>query len=545
MLTKTGPLLSGRDEETLREQIVAGNCVLFIGPDIGSETAMVLPGRARLARELVSYRGWDSSSGLSFPWAAQYYELKHGRSSLISLIEEKIRRVKEPPACYRTIAALPFRLILTTNYDTLLEKALDEEGVAYQKILGSYDFRHGMLDRVRLVKLYGCITERDTMVVTEEDQFAFFDRWPRVLDILSSGFSGKTLLFIGCDLAHRDFRHMYHYLAPQFSQAAQSAYFTQRGASDTLVRYWATKGLTVIEAQATGLLKRATGFSEVREVAKVTEVTDVAKVMEVTEVREARETVSSLAFEPLALEVAQLSEIGHRRRVNQDCVEAYVPSDPRKNQRGSLFLVADGMGGHNAGDTASHLAVAEIVGGYYANGNGVEDVSARLTRVIEAANKVIYQQARGNHTQSDMGTTVVAAVVRGQELHVANVGDSRAYLIRGGEIGQITLDHSWVAEQVRMGGMTPEEAENHPQSNLLTRVLGLYAQVEVDVFQRKLEPGDSIVLCSDGLTGCVKDDEIKEVVSECSPTSAVEQLVEWAVDGGSTDDISVVVIKVS
>ncbi|MCK4472397.1 MAG: Stp1/IreP family PP2C-type Ser/Thr phosphatase, partial [Anaerolineae bacterium] len=432
-------------------------------------------------------------------------------------------------------------LILTTNYDTLLEKALDEEGVAYQKILGIYDLKHGMLDRVRLVKLYGCITERDRMVVTEEDQFAFFDRWPNILDILKNGFSGKSLLFIGCDLTHRDFRHMYHYLAPQFSQAAQSAYFAQQGVSDALVHYWATRGLTVVEAEAAGLLKRATGSREISEV----EVSEVGEAREVREVRAAEETVPSLVFEPLALEVAQLSEMGRGHRVNQDCVEAYVPSDPRENRQGNLFLVADGMGGHNAGDTASHLAVAEIVGGYYANGNGVEDVSTRLTRVIEAANKVIYQQARGNHTQSDMGTTVVAAVVRGQELHVANVGDSRAYLIRGGEIGQITLDHSWVAEQVRMGGMTPEEAENHPQSNLLTRALGLYARVEVDVFQRKLEPGDIIVLCSDGLTGCVKDDEIKEVVSECSPASAVEQLVEWAVDGGSTDDISVVVIKVN
>ena len=544
MLTKTGPLLSGRDEEILREQIVAGNCVLFIGPDIGSDTAMVLPGRARLARELVSYRGWDSSSGLSFPWAAQYYELKHGRSSLISLIEKKIGRVKEPPACYRTIAALPFRLILTTNYDTLLEKALDEEGVAYQKILGIYNLKHGMLDRVRLVKLYGCITERDSMVITEEDQFEFFDKWPGVLDILSRGFSGKTLLFIGCDLAHRDFRHMYHYLAPQFSKTAQSAYFAQRGASDTLVRYWATKGLTVIEAQATGLLKRATGFGEVSAI-EVSEAREVREVREVEKVKAVKETVPSLVFKPLELEVAQKTQTGLHRRVNQDCLGPYMPSDPRDNRRGNLFIVADGMGGHSAGDTASHLAVDEIVGGYYANGNGMEDVSSRLTHVIEAANKVIYQQARENHTQSDMGTTVVAAVVRGQELHVTNVGDSRAYLIRGGEIGQITQDHSWVAEQVRMGGMTPEEAEYHPQSNLLTRVLGLYAQIEVDVFQRKLEPGDSIVLCSDGLTGCVKDDEIKEVVNECSPTSAVEQLVEWAVDGGSTDDISVVVIKVS
>jgi serine/threonine protein phosphatase PrpC len=560
MLTETGALLSGplsgQEDEILREQIVTGNCVLFIGPDIGFDTSRVLPSRAMLARQLLSYQGWDFPSGLSFPWAAQYYELEHGRSSLLSFVEEKIGRAKEPPACYRTIAALPFRLILTTNYDTLLEEALDEQGVVYQKILGTYDLRHGMLDRLRVVKLYGCVTERDSVVVTEEDRFAFFDRLPSVLDILGRGFAGKTLLFIGCDLAHRDFRQIYYYLAPQFSKAAQSAFFVQRGVADSLAHYWATRGLTVVDAEAAGLLKRAAGVrevgevsaiseavSEVREIGKAKEVGAVSAVRAVSEVGKVEETVPSPVFEPLALEVGQLTEMGRHRSMNQDCVEVCMPSDSRKNRHGNLFIVADGMGGHNAGDTASRLAADAIIEGYYAD--IAEDVSTRLTHGIEAANRVIYQQAKGNSTQAGMGTTVVAAVVRERELHVANVGDSRAYLIRGGEIGQITEDHSWVAEQVRAGRMAPEEAENHPQSNLLTRVLGLNSQVEVDVFQRKLEPGDSIVLCSDGLTGCVKDDEIKEVVNECSPTSAVEQLVEWAVDGGSTDDISVVAIKVS
>ena len=157
MLIETGAFLSGQlsgqEDEILREQIVTGNCVLFIGPDIGFDTSRVLSSRAMLARQLLSYQGWDFPSGLSFPWAAQYYELEHGRSSLLSFVEEKIGRAKEPPACYRTIAALPFRLILTTNYDTLLEEALDEQGVVYQKILGTYDLRHGMLDRLRVVKL--------------------------------------------------------------------------------------------------------------------------------------------------------------------------------------------------------------------------------------------------------------------------------------------------------------------------------------------------------------------------------------------------------
>jgi len=189
--------LSGPEEEILRAQIIAGSCILFIGPDISRK----LFNRSGLTRQLAVCHGWGSTDASSFPWLAQCYELEHGRAALLSFIRKKIR--KEPPACYRTIAALPFRLILTTNYDTLLEEAFDEQGVVYQKIIGDYDLKHGMLDRVRIVKLYGCITEPDSMVITEEDQFAFLDRWPNIIDVLGRGFSNKTLLFIGCDLAQR------------------------------------------------------------------------------------------------------------------------------------------------------------------------------------------------------------------------------------------------------------------------------------------------------------------------------------------------------
>lgn len=545
MLTETGQLfsgqLSGQEEEILREQIITGNCILFIGPDIGLDMPMALPGRAMLARQLSSCQGWYSPNGLSFPQAAQYYELKHGRPSLLSLVQEKVGRVKDLPGCYRAIAALPFRLILTTNYDTLLEKALDAHGTAYQKILDTYDLKHGMLDRVRIVKLYGCITEQDSMVVTEDDQFTFFDGLPRTLSLLEEGLSGKTMLFIGCNLAHHDFRHVYHHLASRFNKTAQSAYFAKTGVSDTLVRYWASRGLTVIDAEAERLLERVTGGRGVKA-SQVSESSPVSQASSAVKVSEVEETAPSPAFESLVLEAAQFTEMGFHQ-VNQDSLEICMPSDPPKSRRGSLFIVADGMGGHRAGDTASRLAVDAIVEGYYVDTG--EDVPTSLKRVITAGNNAIYRQARDNPTQSNMGTTVVAAIVRNQELYVANVGDSRAYLIHAGEIGQITQDHSWVAEQVRGGRMTPEEARHHPQNNLLTRVLGLDDRVEVDIFQRKLEPGDSIVLCSDGLSGYVEDDEIKEVVNECSPASAVERLVEWASDGGSTDDISVIVIKVT
>ena len=518
-MNMTEQRLSGPEEEILRAQIIAGSCILFIGPDISRK----LFNRSGLTRQLAVCHGWGSTDASSFPWLAQCYELEHGRAALLSFIRKKIR--KEPPACYRTIAALPFRLILTTNYDTLLEEAFDEQGVVYQKIIGDYDLKHGMLDRVRIVKLYGCITEPDSMVITEEDQFAFLDRWPNIIDVLGRGFSNKTLLFIGCDLAQRDLRHVYHYLGPHFSKTAPSAYLAQRGVPDSLAQYWATRGLTVLEAEAAELLQR---------------------VVNGIKVKEAKETVAEPIegdAESLALEVAQFTEIGRTHQVNQDCIEICMPSDQRKNQWGNLFLVADGMGGYNGGEVASRLAADIIVEEYYADTKG--DVPAGLSHAIEAANSAICQQARENPAQSNMGTTVVAAVVRGQELHVANVGDSRAYMIRGEEIDQITLDHSWVAEQVQAGRMTWEKTRNHPQRNLLTRALGLDTQVEIDIFQRRLEPKDIVVLCSDGLTEYVRDNEMAEIVNKHSSVLAAKRLVELASDRGGSDDMSVIVIKVT
>jgi serine/threonine protein phosphatase PrpC len=521
-----GPRRSGRHEkELLRERIATGECVLFIGPNTS-----VLPSRAELAQQLIDYRGSNSPNGLSFPWAAQCHELKYGRESLVSFMEEKIGRVREPPACYRTIAALPFRLILTTNYDTLLEKVFEEEGVAYQTALGIYDLKYGKQSELRIVKPYGCITERDSMVITEKDQFALFDRWPDMLDALETAFSDKVLLFIGCDLTNPDFRHMYRDIASRLNETGQSAYVAQRDASDPLAYYWATQGLIVVEEDAVELLSRAVEYVTVREVGVVEPPEMVYEPL-------------ILDDEPLALEVAPWTETGRIRSVNQDYVQVRMPSSAQDSQLGDLFVVADGMGGRSSGEVASQLAADMVVEKYYTDAKG--DIPANLTFAIEAANKAICQRADEVPAHRGMGTTAVAAVVREQELYVANVGDSRAYLVHDAEIEQITLDHSWVEEEVQAGRMTPEQAKDHPQRNLLTRVLGVDRRVDVDIFQRELKRGDIVVLCSDGLSEYVEADELREEVSQQPAKLAVKQLAKLANDRGGSDNISVIIVKIS
>ena len=545
MFSPEQPFPVSDKERSLREQIIAGNCVLFAGTGISAGTAerTGLPSREELTESLLASLGRDeealSPGDASFPWAAQCYEIEQGRASLISFLKEKMGVIQEPLPVQRAIAALPFPLILTTNHDALLEMALDEKGMAYQRVIGDYDLRRKQPGVVRIVKLYGCITEPESMVITEEDYFAFLDDWPGILDTLGRVLSGKVFLFVGCDLKDRGFRHLYHGLAPRLGEAGP-VYALQMGLSVPLVHYWATRGLTVIEADAAEFLKR---------------------LAESIPAETVEELPSERLLEPVELQVAELSVVGRVRTSNEDCVDLHMPSVPRLiARRGNLFIVADGMGGHNAGEKASRLAVDTIIEEYYADASpprpalsGVEGlggteggrIPASLTRAIEAANRVIYQQARENPAQAGMGTTVVAAAVRGQELHIANVGDSRAYFIHGGEIEQLTWDHSWVAEQVRAGVLTPEQARNHPQRSLVTRSLGPDAGVEVDLFRRTLEEGDIILLCSDGLTGHIEDAEIKEIASRHPPQSAVKRLVRLANARGGSDNISVIVVKVS
>ena len=246
----------------------------------------------------------------------------------------------------------------------------------------------------------------------------------------------------------------------------------------------------------------------------------------------------------LRLIVAKGTDTGRKRDHNEDYVEAFRPSDPGvREQKGELFILADGMGGHQAGEVASEKAVQTTFHEYYADPN--PNVATALSAAIERANGLIHQQAQESLSRIGMGTTVVAAVARGNELVLANVGDSRAYLLRNGRLKQITRDHSFVEEQIRAGILTREEARTHPQRNVITRALGAKPEVEVDTYGGTLAPGDILLLCSDGLSEPVGDRDIEGVLRQYPPGEAVPRLISLANGRGGTDNISALVVWVA
>ena len=242
------------------------------------------------------------------------------------------------------------------------------------------------------------------------------------------------------------------------------------------------------------------------------------------------------------LVAVKLTDTGRVRPHNEDYVDFSVPTDPQQQARkGAIFLVADGMGGHQAGEVASRGAVETTIQRYYADTS--RDVGKSLVRAVQAANQQIHAQAQTDPSKSGMGTTLVAAVILGRKVYVANVGDSRAYLINNSSMAQITEDHSWVEEQVRAGLLTPEQAKRHPQRNLVTRALGSKPSVEVDLFEGKVSTGDVIFLCSDGLTGRVEDHEIAAIVRDHPPHEAAQLLVDAANERGGSDNITILIVS--
>jgi serine/threonine protein phosphatase PrpC len=245
----------------------------------------------------------------------------------------------------------------------------------------------------------------------------------------------------------------------------------------------------------------------------------------------------------LRLDVAQLTDVGRKRPHNEDNMAYVIPKDPQvMAKKGALFIVADGMGGHAAGEVASEIAVDTVSKAYYQNDN--EDITTSLLYAIKRANTSIHQRAAENMLRSGMGTTCVAAVLRGSTAYIANVGDSRAYLVRKGAVKQISQDHSWVEEQVRAGLLTRDQARSHAQRNVITRSLGTQPDVEIDVFSEPLEEGDSLILCTDGLSGLIGDDELRAIVDQYVPQESVYHLVERANENGGSDNITAIVMRV-
>ena len=209
---------------------------------------------------------------------------------------------------------------------------------------------------------------------------------------------------------------------------------------------------------------------------------------------------------------------------------------------GDTFAVADGMGGAQAGEVASRTAANVVEGG----GEGEGTPEERMTRLVREANRLIFDKAQKDESRRGMGTTLTAALVEGDGVTVAHVGDSRAYRLRDGELEQLTHDHSLVAELERSGQLSPEAAEHHPQRSIITRALGPEADVEVDAHTHRARDGDVFLLCSDGLTGMVSDAEMAGILrAEDTLEDAAQALVRAANQGGGRDNITVVLFRVA
>lgn len=234
-----------------------------------------------------------------------------------------------------------------------------------------------------------------------------------------------------------------------------------------------------------------------------------------------------------------ITDIGKRRSANQDYVYA---SDQPVGNLPNLMIVADGMGGHNAGDLASRYTVESML--EYIKSASEKRPIPLISAAIHHANELVIEKARSDKKLEGMGTTVVAATVKDGYLYVANVGDSRLYLIDQ-EIEQITRDHSLVEEMIRIGELQRKDARSHPDRNVITRAIGVRTPVRIDFFDVKLEEGDRILLCSDGLTTMVEDEEILRIVKKSSaPKEAAQHLVTEANKNGGKDNISVIVAEV-
>jgi serine/threonine protein phosphatase PrpC len=255
--------------------------------------------------------------------------------------------------------------------------------------------------------------------------------------------------------------------------------------------------------------------------------------------------------ESVDLRVGRRTDVGSVRQLNEDslCTMELVWNNQSINQPVGLYVVADGMGGHEGGEIASgltikamaHMATQELFLPT-TSGSGAPDYPAWLKKAVEAANTAVYNKSKQSH--NDMGTTVVAALVVGDECHIAHVGDSRAYQISGGGIQPITTDHSLVERLVATGQISREEARYHPQSNVVYRTIGDKNNVEVDINQTRISSGEYLLLCSDGLTGMVTDERIQEIVlRSLSPQAACDELIEAANAAGGDDNITVIIIK--
>jgi len=228
---------------------------------------------------------------------------------------------------------------------------------------------------------------------------------------------------------------------------------------------------------------------------------------------------------------ATLSDIGRVRTHNEDSVLAQPP----------LFVVADGLGGHEAGEVASSIAVETLRD----HAPRRPDAKA-LARAVKAANREVIRAAREGFGRQGMGTTMTAAIVEGTHIAIAHVGDSRAYLLSAGELSRVSEDHSMVADMIRRGELSEAEARYHPNRSIITRALGTDPNMIADTYEVEAQPGDRLLLCSDGLTAMLEDAAIAETLAAYrDPAIAARMLVDAANDAGGHDNVSVVIVDIA
>jgi serine/threonine protein phosphatase PrpC len=250
----------------------------------------------------------------------------------------------------------------------------------------------------------------------------------------------------------------------------------------------------------------------------------------------------------LRIETGARSDLGRVRKNNEDCVMT--------DEALGLFVVSDGMGGQAHGEVASETTAETVINHCRQAENNLAtpsfgemypDCSEKTNRLVSAihlANRTVYDMATKDPSQRGMGATVVAARIEGQRLSLAHVGDSRAYLLRTGTLSQLTADHSLVAERVRSGLMTPQEAEQSDLQNVLTRAVGTAAEVEVEADEQVLLPGDTLLFCTDGLTRMATDPEIAStLLTAITPQEAADRLVQLANENGGADNVSAIVVR--
>lgn len=254
------------------------------------------------------------------------------------------------------------------------------------------------------------------------------------------------------------------------------------------------------------------------------------------------------------MRIAGKCDVGLLRDLNEDSIDYLdFASDSRfSHLSGGLLIVADGMGGHNAGEIASRLCteifrrkcidgLLECDGKLHADSRYIRSL---LERAAEASNAAIFEKARDAESLHGMGSTLSAAIILEQDLYVVNIGDSRCYIVNGRETIQITRDHSYVQEMLEVGLITTEEARSHPQKNVITRSVGAFPEVQCDLYQYKLYDGDVVLFCSDGLCGIVDDQTIsRAVLSATDLEQACISLIELANSAGGPDNISVIIAR--